>query len=379
MNNNTLLYNKYRPNQLSEVIGHIAIIKDLQKRSKESTISRVLLLTGNTGVGKTTLQRIIAKNILCRDKDENGNSCNICNICKTIIDEKISNFYFEYNSSNIGIDTAREIAENAEIKSFSNANAKVFCLDEIQEMSKTKAALNNLLKPIEKNYKNVYWILGSMGDLKDIPKAIVNRCTTYKLKPHTIEEISKQLYFICKQENVLIDNEEKINVLLTIAENSYGSMRQALSYLERIIYSELWTVNEVTKELEIISSSDLITSINYLFKGNSEAFNIQYTIELKDKLRYMLGTIYKSLSGIEVPYWQTQQLQGIDKTISIQQVEYALNKLFELNKYPYVNQEIIDFILVDIFNQNKEKNETKKRISEIDILQNKGNIIRRRS
>jgi DNA polymerase III delta prime subunit len=206
---------------------------------------------------------------------------------------------------------------------------------------------------IEKDYKNVYWIFGSMGNISEVPKAILGRCTTYKLKPHTIEDVSKQLYFICKQEDIIIDTEEKVNVLLTIAENSYGSMRQAISYLERVIYSDLWAVKQVIEELDIISNIDLIKSINNLFRGNSEAFDIQYSVELKDKLRYMLGTMYKTLSGIEVPPWQLQQLHGIDKTISIGQVEYTLNKLFELNKYPYVNQEIIDFIMVDIFNQNK--------------------------
>jgi DNA polymerase-3 subunit gamma/tau len=353
-NENTLLYNKYRPNSLSEVVGHTSIIKDLTKRSKEGTIPRVILLSGNTGIGKTTIQRILAKNILCNDKDSNGNACNVCSICKSIAEEKISNYYFEYNSSNIGIDGAREIAENADVKSFSTAKAKVFCLDEIQEMKKSPAALNNLLKPIEKDYKNVYWILGSMGDLKDIPKAITNRCTTYKLKALSTEDIGAQLYSICQKENVPMTNPEQAEVLLTIAENSYGSLRQAISYLERVIYSELWTVKEVIKELEIISNTDLIKSINALFKGDSEAFNIQYSPELKDKLRYMLGTIYKTLSGIEVPSWQSSQLKGIDRSISIDQVEYALNKLFELNKFPYVTSEIIDFALVDIFNYNKK-------------------------
>ena len=371
-NDNTLLYNKYRPCSLSEVVGHTSIIKDLMKRSKEGTIPRVMLLAGNTGIGKTTIQRIIAKNILCNDKDEKGNACNVCNICKTVTDEKISNYYFEYNCSNVNIDVSREIAENADIKTFSNAKAKVFILDELQELKKAQAALNNLLKPIEKDYKNVYFILGTMADTKDIPKAIVNRCTTYKLKPITMEDISKNLYTICNKENIKVDTEEKVNVLLTIAENSYGSMRQAISYLERVIYSELWTVKEVIQELEIISNSDLIKSINNLFKGKPEAFNIQYSVDLKDKLRYMLGTMYKSLSGIEVPVWQVQQLQGIDKTITVDKVEYALNKLFELNKYPYVNQEIIDYIMVDIFNYNKSNKKLQEQVSVPEPIRRRG-------
>jgi len=351
-NDNTLLYNKYRPNKLSDVVGHSATVKDLQKRSKEGNLPRVIFLSGITGTGKTTLQRIIAKNILCLNKDKEGNSCNVCEICSSIIEEKITNYYFEINCSNVNIDESRQIAENASVKSFSNAKAKVFVLDEAQELKKSQAAMNNLLKPIEKDYKNVYFIFGAMDD-KSVPKAIVGRCTTYKLKPHNMEDIATKLADICQKESVILDTEEKANVLLTISENSGGSLRQAISYLERVIYSELWTTKQAIEELGIVSSSELNLKINALFKGKPEAFDITYNEELLTSIRYMFSTMYKKLSGIEVEEWQVKKLMGIDKTITLEQVEYALGKIFELNKFPYVNQEMIDFILVDIFNYNK--------------------------
>jgi DNA polymerase III subunit gamma/tau len=348
-----MLYNSYRPNCLNEVVGHEKVIKALIKRSKENDIPKRILFTGITGVGKTTLMRIIGKNILCNNKDKDGNSCNQCDICKAIDNEQTNSFFLENNASNLNIDEVRKLVQDAEVKSFSQAKAKIFVIDEIQEMKKTPSALNNLLKPLEKDYKNVYFILGTMS-LKDVPKAIVNRCTTYDLKPISVDEISKQLYTICNKENIKIDTEEKANVLITVADNSYGSMRTAVSYLERVIDSELWSVKDVIKELDLISNTDIVQSINNLFQAKSEAFNIQYTEELIKKFRYMLGTIYKQLSGIEVPKWQLDQLKGIDKSIKINQVQYTLEKLLELNKYPYINQEIIDYILVDIFNNNKQ-------------------------
>ena len=351
-NDNTLLYNKYRPNSLTTIIGHSATVKDLQKRSKNNTLPRVMLFSGITGIGKTTFFRIISKNIICNDRDENGNSCNVCNICKTIDNEKISNFYFEINASSLNIDEVRTLIENAEVKSFSNAKAKIFVIDEVQEMKKSQAALNALLKPIEKEYKNVYFIFGTMDD-KQVPKAILNRCTVYKLKPHTLEDISKQLYSICNLENVKIETEEQANVLVTLAENSYGSLRQAISYLERVINSELWTTKEVNKELGLVSASELNQKINSLFKGRSDAFEIVYSEDLINTIRYMFGAMYKKLSDVPVEGWQLEKLTGIDRSITIKQVEHALNKLFDLNKYPYINQEIIDFTLVDIFNWNK--------------------------
>lgn len=243
-----MLYNQYRPSSLSGVIGHDKTIKALIKRTKENDIPKRILFTGITGIGKTTLMRIVGKNILCNNKDKDGNSCNQCEICNAIDNEQMNSFYTESNASNLNIDEVRKLVQDAEMKSFSQAKAKVFVIDEIQEMTKAKAALNNLLKPLEKEYKNVYFILGTMSP-KDVPTSIKNRCATYDLKPIAIDEISKQLYSICNKENIKIDTEEKANVLITIADNSYGSMRTAVSYLERVIDSELWTVSEVIKEL----------------------------------------------------------------------------------------------------------------------------------
>lgn len=348
-----MLYNDYRPLLLDQVVGQDTTIKALKKRFKENNLPRVILLEGITGIGKTTLDRIIGKHILCNNKDEEGNSCNTCEICKAIDNEIKNSFYFEKNCSNMNIDETRELEKDAEIKSFSQSKAKVFVLDEVQEMKKSSAALNSLLKLLEKDNKNCYFILSTMAS-RDVPPAIRNRCTTYSLKPISLGDISKHLYNICIKEGIQIDNEEKANVLLTITDSSYGSMRSAVSYLERVIDSELWTVKQVIEELEIISTSSIVESINNLFEGKSEALNIQYTKELIDKFRQILSTIFKYKSGVDLPPWQLQQLKGINKNIELPQIEKALDRLFELNKFTYLTQELIDFTLLKILLDNRK-------------------------
>jgi len=204
-----------------------------------------------------------------------------------------------------------------------------------------------------------------MGDYKAIPKAILNRCSVYKLKELTIEEISTQLVGIAQKEGIEV-TVEQANVIVTIAENSYGSMRQAISYLERVIYSNLWTVKEVIEELEIISNTDLIQSINNLFRADPKAFDFVYSSDILQRLRWNLNTIYKISNGIEVPKWQADQLKGLDKNLfDMESVSYALNLLFELNKYPYINQEIIDMTLIRIFKYRKDILEARKNIEPI--------------
>jgi DNA polymerase III subunit gamma/tau len=358
-----MLYNVYRPDSLDKIIEQDIVVKALKKRFKERSLPHTIFLNGETGRGKTTLARIIAKHLACNHLDENGYSCNICDICKAIDEEKQNNFFFELNASNLGINEIRELIKDSEIKTFSQSKNKIFLIDELQEMSKTPAALKNLLKPLEKELKNVYFILGAMSDI-NIPSSLKDRSISYKLKSLSVEGIVKQLSNICEQENIKIDTEEKANVLITIAENSYGSMRSAISYLERIIDSDLWIVNQCIKELDIISNNDLIQSINYLFEGNTKAFEIQYTKELFEKIRSMLSIIYKLLNDIVLPYWQTKQLSGINKSIKKEQVEFALKEIFELNKFPYLTQELIDFTLIKILEENKKYKSVPKRRGE---------------
>jgi len=351
---NNLLYNKYRPKSLQEIIGHEKIKKELLLRSKQNTIPRVILLSGLTGVGKTTLARIISKNILCQHKDEHGNSCNNCEICKTIDNEKLNNFYFEENASNLTIDKVRDLVEQIEVKTLSKAHAKVFVIDEIQEMKKTQAALNNMLKPIEKEYKDVYFIFGTMSE-SDVPQAIKNRCVLYRLQPLSIEDISTHLYSICQKENIVIDTEEKANVLLAIAENSNGSMRQALSLLERVIYSELWTLEDIQKELSLTTIASLSQLISRLLKGDATVID-DITKEMLDQIRYIFITLYKATIIKELSYFEKTQIQNViipkeflSNTIQFQNVlQNILQILYGLFTYNYITKDLIIFTFLKI-------------------------------
>jgi DNA polymerase III subunit gamma/tau len=349
------LYKKYRPLKLDEVCGQEKVVKDLKKRSLDNSFSHTMLFSGYSGLGKTTLQRIVAKNILCKNKDQNGNSCNTCYICKTIDEEKPSNFYFEINASNLNIDETRALVEASSTRSLSSVNAKVFVIDELQEMKKTPAALKNLLKPLETNSSYLYFILGTM-QLSDIPDAIKNRCVPYKLHQLSYEDITQYLCDICNGEGIQIDTEEKANTLITIAQNSNGSMRTAVSYLERCIYSEIWDSKELLNELNIISDVQLVEIINKLLSNNMSVFTTKIDKDLLERVRQTLNAIYKHLHGVELEFWQKNQLKGINKT-SVQNVFTLIEGLNKLTYFPYITQELIDFTLINAMKQEvvKEK------------------------
>ncbi len=348
------LFSKYRPHLINEVFGHEKIVKELKKRFKESSIPHAILLSGFTGTGKTTLIRIIAKSILCQNKDAEGNSCNKCEMCQTIDKEKLSNIYFELNASNIGIDDMREIDESAGKRVLGKYTTKIFVIDEMQELSsKNKAAEKNILKILEKPSDNVYFILGTM-DASKVSTAIKNRCVHYKLSSLSFQDITKYLEYICKSENIKIDTTDKAQTLITIAQNSSGSMRTSVSYLERVIYSDIWNANELLKELDIISDTNAIIIINHILNGDIRAFEYEINEEVLKKIKYLLMLYYKKINGVTLNGWQQGQIREIvckDKN----DLEILFEIINQLSTYPYVYTDLIEYHFLQVVNKIKEK------------------------
>ena len=344
------LYSKYRPKILSEVYGQATIVKELQKRTKENTFPQVVYLTGFTGTGKSTLEKIISKTILCQHKDDSGNPCCICETCLTIQNEKPSNYYYLFNASNLGIDEMRNIENLSQMKSLSTSKHKVIVIDELQELVKSPAASKNLLKAIEKPNAYTHFMLLSMDDSK-IPVAIKNRCVPYKLKPLDFTDIAKYLYFICKSEGVVIDTKEKMETLATIADNSNGSVRTAVSYLERCIYSDIWEKDEILAELNLISTENLVNIMNLILSGKIQALDfIDPTKEFIDKLRYSFNQLYKYKAGLELDAYKLGLIKGIVKC-NVDVIATVMETFTNIMQFNYLNAEIIETSFINLILQ----------------------------
>jgi len=359
------LFQKYRPPTFKDVVGHETTIKELQQRAKDRNFPQCIYITGFTGTGKTVISRIIVKSLLCQNLDVEGNPCEACKICEAVDNEQKLLNYFEENGSNCNIDRMREIEEISQKKiMLSDSSVKVFYIDELQELAgKSSEALKNLLKLLEKPSKNNYFILGSMDDSK-IPVAVKNRCVTYKLKLLTVEQIADRLAFICGNEGIVLD-EEKSNVVLSIAQNSQGSLRTAISYLERCIYGNIWTEKEAIKELEIFSDLKINEFITNLLCGKPDIDNVEINRNLVDNMIYRLNFLYKALTLNNLNGYQKSLISGIDLPVKGKEnnkvfVEQILLELYELLKYNYVSTNLIEFKILYIKNVNKRK------IDEID-------------
>lgn len=227
-----MLANKYRPKTFDEVTGQDVTVTILKNQLKNSTYSHAISFIGPSGSGKTTCARIFANEI-------NGE-------------------IFEYDcATHNGVADIKDIIEQARTKSLIY-EYKVFILDECHTLS--SAAWPALLITLEENLPNAIFILCTT-DSQKIPNTIISRVQTYNFLPLTDTQIFDRLNEICKLENISIEE----NALKTIAHFAKGSLRQALTYLDKCILFGNLDNTSVCKVLNIVSydiMQDLTVAIN---------------------------------------------------------------------------------------------------------------------
>jgi DNA polymerase-3 subunit gamma/tau len=228
---------KYRPQTFDDVIGQNHVITTLKNAVSSDRVAHAILFTGPRGTGKTTIARILAKAMNCK----NGPSafpCNTCRICKDIIEGHCTDVFEIDGASNNSVDQVRDLRENVTYMP-SSAKYKIYIIDEVHMLS--TAAFNALLKTLEEPPDHVMFIFATT-EVHKIPSTILSRCQRHDLVRIPVELISGHLKRLCIKEGFLI-KEESIDL---IAREADGSIRDGLSLLDRILSST--TNNEIDSQ-----------------------------------------------------------------------------------------------------------------------------------
>ncbi len=268
-----MISKQIRPRFFKDVIGHKANIKAFELYAKENSFPDVMLFQGNSGSGKTTCANIIATTINCENPKINESGypepCLECPNCKSVVDETYMHDTHFFNASEMGPEDVIKLEERASMSPWHGGKKTIIIIDEFQQLSaKSKGATLVLL---EKKRKDSIFILCTM-DVKGIDKAIQSRAQTYLFKPLNTNEIGESIIKTLE----LIDPEEKIpfdsKSLVLLAQNSWGSARQAQQYLERCIASELWTVEQIEQEFNFMSEEKGYEIFNDLINKNVDFY-----------------------------------------------------------------------------------------------------------
>lgn len=243
----------YRPSKFSEFLGNKTVVKLLLSRSRTDTlVSRSMMFGGPKGAGKTSFSRVVAKAILCSNK-QNGEPCLACDSCISVLENSSDN-YEEFDAAAHGtVDKVKGIVDSLEYGTF-NGKPKVIVLDEAQRL--TKASQDVLLRPMEDRRLVVIICTTEPHSIKE---SIRSRVEEYSIYYPGIEEIRERMIYVCNKENIEYEND----AIDAIIKMNKSCPRTCLSSLESVSLigpitnanvSEIFKYDDYSKIVDVLSS-----------------------------------------------------------------------------------------------------------------------------
>ena len=196
---NTLWVEKYRPDNLDTYIGN-EHLKEKVSAYLESGDLPHLLLYGKAGTGKTTLAKILVKNIEC-------------------------DYLYINASDENNVDTVRNKVKNfASTMGFKDY--KIIILDECDYITpNAQAALRNLMETFSKHCRFIL----TCNFVERIIDPIQSRCQSFQIIPPSKKEVAKHVHGILLKENVM-SNVEDLKVLI---DSGYPDIRRVINVAQR--------------------------------------------------------------------------------------------------------------------------------------------------
>ncbi len=266
------LHVKHRPDTLDGVFGQDEVVMSLGKVLKKGD-AHSFLFCGPSGVGKTTLARIIATELGCtgvglREVDA---------------------------ATHTGIDAMRAITETLSYAAMGTNPTKVLIVDEAHALS--KAAWQSLLKSVEEPPDHAYWIFCTTEPAK-VPATIRTRCVCYDLALVEDDDIYDLLVGISEEEEFEITEE----ALSTLARTAAGSPRRAITNLASCSHCK--TSKEVSTLLRSSAdSTDAIELCRLMIRG-------QLTWQKAQKILKSLGKVNPEGLRLQTLAYLTSVLMG---------------------------------------------------------------------
>lgn len=289
----------------------------------------------------TTIARLIAKEYLCTERDNEKGACGVCYNCQAVDD-----YIHTGDTSNLSsikeIDIASDngkrdldaVVEDMMIPSF---EWKIYILDECHEA--TSGAQNRLLKIVEEPPENVLIIFCTTNPEKMIP-TLVNRCQIQlKVTKPTVKELAGLSKHICQVEDVEYD----MKGLEFIANRAECTIRSNLQYLQRVISEQgKADYNSATRVFEEVSNTTIIKFFKALKSHNVLSYvTLLHKIKTSMDLRVFLTELQQFvkrgiyvINGINLDGVSDGDLVSYRELFSdlgVAKISFLLNKLLSMN------------------------------------------------
>jgi len=217
--NNTLWVEKYRPDVLENYVGNENLKETISKYIEQNDIQN-LIFYGPAGTGKTTLAKLLIKNIEC-------------------------DFIYINASDERGIETIRDkVSGFASTMSFKPL--KVVILDEADFLTiQAQASLRNVIETFSKSTRFIL----TCNYIERIIDPLQSRCQTLKIIPPSKADIARHLCKVLSQENVNYDTDSVVNIV----KKQYPDVRKMLNICQMS-----------SKKGELVVDSQTLVSSNYI-------------------------------------------------------------------------------------------------------------------
>ena len=227
---NSLLVEKYRPAKLENYVGNENIKKSISKYLEQNDIQN-LIFYGPAGTGKTTLAKLIIKNLDCDHIYINAS------------DER-------------GIETIRDkVSGFASVASFKPL--KVVILDEADFLTiQAQASLRNIIETFSRTTRFIM----TCNFVERIIDPLQSRCQVLKIVPPTKKDVAKHLNWILQQESI----EHDINDLVPLVNQYYPDLRKCINTIQLSTQDNTLKLDQSV----LVSSNYIDKVINALSEGS---------------------------------------------------------------------------------------------------------------
>ena len=299
---NSLLVEKYRPSKLENYVGNENIKKSISKYLEQNDIQN-LIFYGPAGTGKTTLAKLIIKNLDCDHIYINAS------------DER-------------GIETIRDkVSSFASVASFKPL--KVVILDEADFLTiQAQASLRNIIETFSRTTRFIM----TCNFVERIIDPLQSRCQVLKIVPPSKKDVAKHLNWICNKESIT----HEINDLVPLVNQYYPDLRKCINTIQlstqdntlKLDKSILVSSNYIDKVITELSKGNKVSSFNTIRQIIADA-NVDDFDELFRALYDRSSEYYKDKEGTAVLTINEHQYKAnfrIDKEINIMSLIQTLIK-----------------------------------------------------